>query len=157
MRRLRARIYRGAHTSEKKEKGSTLYHDILGCVVRCKVNCYDENKRSVYKGIILYPDYEETHKKAFDNIKKMYRYKAIIHDRDVDENGELKKSHMHVVLKLDSTQPNKTIADNLGIRSNYVQSIVSLKGALDYLTHKYSQDKFQYNESELLRRFRDLR
>lgn len=139
------------------KKGAPYTTTILGCVVRCKVNCRDENKRSVYKGIILYPNEDETHKKAFDNIQKMYRYKAIIHDRDVDENGERKKSHMHVVLKLDSTQPNKTIAENLGITTNYVQSIVSLKGALDYLTHKFSQDKFQYNESDLLRRFRDIR
>lgn len=110
----------------------------------------DENKRSVYKGLILYPLEDETHKQAFIEIQKNYRYKAITHDRDTDENGELKKSHVHVVIKCDSTMPNKTIAENLGITPNYVQCIVSLKGAMDYLTHKYTSDKYQYDEADLL-------
>lgn len=108
-----------------------------------------ENKRSVYKGLLLYPNEDETHKKALDIIQKNYRFKAITHDKDTDENGEIKKSHVHVVLKLDSTQPNKTVAENLGIKPNYIQVIVSLKGALDYLIHKYTPNKYQYDESEL--------
>lgn len=109
----------------------------------------DENKRSVYKGLVLYPLEDFSHKQALVEIQKNYKYKAIVHDKDVDEFGKIKKSHVHVVLKLDSTMPNKTIADNLGITPNYVQCIVSLKGALDYLTHKYTQDKYQYSEEEL--------
>lgn len=109
----------------------------------------EENKRSVYKGLILYPNEDITHKQALDIIQKNYRFKAIVHDKDIDENGEIKKSHVHVVLKLDSTQPNKTVAQNLGLKTNYVQCIVSLKGALDYLTHKYSPDKFQYEDTAL--------
>lgn len=110
----------------------------------------EENRRSVYKGLILYPLDNLSHRQAFELIQKNYRFKAILHDKDVDENGELKKPHLHVVLKTDSTLTNKNVADALGIDYNYIQCIVSLKGALDYLTHKYTKDKYQYSEEELL-------
>lgn len=107
-----------------------------------------DNIRSVYKGLILYAE-DKTHLEAMKIIHNNFRYKAILHDRDVDNNGELKKEHYHYVVKLDSTQTNLWLANTLGISSNYIQKIISLKGALDYLTHKYSFDKFQYSESEL--------
>lgn len=95
--------------------------------------------------------YEEdkTHLQAMAIIEKNFTFKAIKHDCDIDSNGELKKAHFHYVVKLDSTQTNKWFADTIGISSNYVQKIISLKGSLDYLTHKYSPDKFQYNDSLL--------
>lgn len=104
--------------------------------------------RSVYKGLILYPD-DETHIKAMQIINNNFRYKAILHDRDITEDGEIKKAHYHYVIKLDSTQTNDWLANTLEIKSNYIQKIISLKGALDYLTHKYSPNKFQYDDVEL--------
>lgn len=104
--------------------------------------------RSVYKGLILYPD-DSTHVKAMQIINNNFRYKAILHDRDIDQNGEIKKAHFHYVIKLDSTQTNEWLSNTLEIKPNYIQKIISLKGALDYLTHKYTPDKFQYEEEEL--------
>lgn len=108
----------------------------------------NEKIRSVYKGLILYPS-DNTHVKAMQIINNNFRFKAILHDRDITEEGELKKAHYHYVIKLDSTQTNEWLANNLGIKPNYVQKIISLKGALDYLTHKYTSSKFQYEDSEL--------
>lgn len=84
-------------------------------------------------------------------INNNFRFKAILHDRDINEYGEIKKAHYHYVIKLDSTQTNEWLANTLEITPNYIQKIISLKGALDYLTHKYSPNKFQYEEEELFR------
>lgn len=109
-----------------------------------------DSTRSVYKGLVLYPLEDMTHEKALQIIDKNFRYKAITHDRDTDENGELKKTHVHVVVKLDSTMTNAWLAEKLEIKENYIQKIYSLKGALDYLTHRYTPDKFQYDETDLI-------
>lgn len=106
--------------------------------------------RSVYKGLVLYPLEDTTHEKALQIIDKNFRYKAITHDRDTDENGERKKSHMHIVIKLDSTMSNAWLADKLKIKENYIQKIYSLKGAIDYLTHRYTPEKFQYSDTDLI-------
>ena len=37
----------------------------------------------------------------------------------------------------------------LGIEENYIQCISSLRGAYDYLTHKFTPDKYQYNDSDI--------
>ena len=106
------------------------------------------NERSMYKGLILYPD-DKTHVNAIEILKKNFIYKGILHDKDVDDNGEIKKPHYHFVIKLDSSQSNEYLAKTLFIKSNYIQKIISLKGALNYLTHNNSPEKYQYSKDEL--------
>lgn len=108
----------------------------------------NHKERSVYKGLILYPD-DKTHCNAMKIIEKEYEFKAILHDRDVDENGKPKKPHFHYIVKMPSSSPNSTLANNLGITENYIQIIHTLKGAYDYLTHKFTLDKFQYENIDL--------
>lgn len=99
--------------------------------------------RSRYKGLILY-DEDETQKNAIDILKTNYIYKGILHDKDTDEDGVIKKPHYHFVVRLDSAQTNEYLAKILGIKENYIQVVYSLKGALDYLTHINQPDKYQY-------------
>lgn len=108
----------------------------------------NHKERSLYKGLILYGD-DETHKKAMELIEKNYVYKGILHDKDKDKDGKLKKPHYHYIVKMSSTCPNSTLASNLQIEENYIQIIRSLKGAYNYLTHKYDKDKFQYENIEM--------
>ena len=105
-------------------------------------------ERSVYKGLILYSE-DSTHLNAMSIIEQQYEYKAILHDKDIDENGELKKPHFHYIVKMPSSSPNSTLANNLGISENYVQCIHTLKGAYNYLTHKFNPEKFQYDNTDL--------
>lgn len=108
----------------------------------------EHKERSVYKGLILYPD-DPTHRKAMEIIAKTYNFKAILHDKDTTEKGVKKKAHFHYVVKMPSSCPNSTLAKNLGITENYIQIIHSIRGAYDYLTHKFSPDKFQYDNINL--------
>lgn len=104
--------------------------------------------RSRYKAILLYTE-EKAHMDALEIIKKNYKYASIVHNRDTNEDGELKKEHMHIILKLDNTCENSTIENNLGLRAGLVQSVISLKGALEYLIHYNNPDKFQYSITEV--------
>ena len=104
--------------------------------------------RSVYKGLILYPE-DKSHVKAMQIIEKEYEFKAILHDKDTEDNGEPKKPHFHYIVKMPNSSPNSTLANNLGIKENYVQVIHTLKGAYDYLTHKFTPNKYQYDNIDL--------
>ena len=75
--------------------------------------------------ILLYPDNVE-HRDAFQKIAKSYDYAGIIHDKDTwteeDEKknpehkqGELKKEHIHIVLRTPNATWNTALCKELGM------------------------------------------
>lgn len=83
-------------------------------------------------------------------------YRAIIHDKDVNENGEKKTDHCHIVLKLKDRKRASTIANWFEIKdekgnniNTYIQTCDNVQGAIEYLTHKNHKDKYQYGENEI--------
>lgn len=95
--------------------------------------------------LLLYPE-DETHVKALEHIKRNYNYALICHNRDTDENGEIKKAHYHVVIRVDGQNAiwNTSLAKDLEITPNYIQRCRNLDRALMYLTHYNEADKMQY-------------
>lgn len=99
--------------------------------------------------LLLYPE-DETHVKALEIIKSNYDYAVIEHNRDCDENGELKKEHWHVVLKTENNAIwNTALAKELGIVPNYIQRCRNLERALMYLIHFNEHNKIQYDVKEV--------
>ena len=94
--------------------------------------------------LLLYPD-DDSHMKALETIKKSYDYACILHDKDTDENGELKKSHYHVLIRWQgNVRWNTSIASELEIAENYIQKVKNFDKALEYLIHLNDADKYQY-------------
>lgn len=93
--------------------------------------------------LILYPE-DETHAKAIEYIERNFDYAIILHDRDCDEYGEIKKEHYHIVLRFKNAKWNTALAEELNITSNYIEESRSLKHSLLYLIHYFDEDKFQY-------------
>ncbi len=60
--------------------------------------------------MLLYPLEDATHKKALDYIKLNYDYALIVHNQDLNDNGEIKKAHTHVVLSFPNAKWNTAIA-----------------------------------------------
>lgn len=120
----------------------------------------DKVKKSKTILLLLYPDEDETHKKALNQISKItHKYAYIKHDKDTydsddtdDESliGTLKKEHYHVVLYFENQRYPSAIAKKLGIAENYARVGESLKGSLAYLTHLYHLTKFQYDLNEVI-------
>lgn len=98
--------------------------------------------------LMLYPE-DKTHMEALEKIKKSFDYACILHDRDIDENGNLKKLHYHVVLRCSNQQWNTALAKELGITENYFEEPRSFDNALLYLIHYNDSDKYQYSIDEV--------
>jgi len=98
--------------------------------------------------LVLYEE-DETHRKALDIIQKSYDYAMILHDRDIDSEGNIKKPHYHVVIRFQNPKWSTSLATELGITENYLEESRSLKRSLLYLIHFYDSDKYQYQLSDV--------
>ena len=100
--------------------------------------------------VILYPD-DLTHNIALDILEeKQYLFAGIIHDKDLDDKGELKKTHIHVLVYFQNQKDRCVLADELGIKDTYIRRVKSKRGAERYLVHADDPDKYQYSIDGIL-------
>ena len=100
--------------------------------------------------LLLYTSEDESHIKALEYIKNNYEnYAFIIHDKDLNNDGELKKPHTHIVLEFNNARWSSSIAEELGILPNYLQNCNNFEKALDYLIHFNDDTKYQYSIDEV--------
>lgn len=104
---------------------------------------------------VLYPDSE-----IYDCQKVLSRledtfvdFAYIVHDLDVNEQGEVKKPHIHWVGKKSSPSPLSTIANSLGVEANNIEFCKSWKYSLRYLIHADNPEKYQYEPEKVTANF----
>ena len=91
-----------------------------------------ENKfRSRTIALLLYPENEE-HKKALELIKANYDHIGILHDKDFDENGVVKKPHYHIIVRCKNAVWNTALCKELGITANYSEQIRNIDNTILY-------------------------
>ena len=75
-----------------------------------------------------------------------YKYAICKHDKDLNENGEVKKVHWHVVVVSGKREFQFTLADRLGVERRFVERPLSTEpnGAIRYLTHIDNPEKAHY-------------
>lgn len=115
-------------------------------------------KLEKYRGrvhmLLLYPD-NESHVEALAKISKSYDYAAVQHDKDTwteeDEKknpehrtGELKKAHIHVVIRTSNATWNTALCKDLGIEEKFCEQAKNIDNALQYLIHYNDTDKTPY-------------
>lgn len=114
----------------------------------------NEKYRARVHMLLLYPDNIE-HRDAFQKIAKSYDYAGIIHDKDTwteeDEKknpehkqGELKKEHIHIVLRTPNATWNTALCKELGIEEKFCEQAKNIDNALQYLIHYNDTDKASY-------------
>lgn len=114
-----------------------------------------EKYRARVHMILLYPD-NESHVEVLSKITKSYDYAGITHDRDIwsadDEKknpehkqGELKKEHIHIVLRTPNATWNTAICKELGLEEKFCEQVKNIDRALQYLLHYNEPDKTQYS------------
>lgn len=112
-----------------------------------------KNYRSRKHCLLLYPNEDKSHKNALEYIKHNYDYAYIVHDKDLkqldNDEFELKKQHVHVVISFSNAKWNTSIASELGIELNYIQECRNFDKALDYLIHFNDDTKYQYSIEEV--------
>ncbi len=94
--------------------------------------------------IVLYP---ESQQDAIDSIRANYSHIGILHDKDTDENGELKKAHWHFIIRFRQARWSSSLANELGIDDHF-ESCKSLDSACRYLLHLDHPEKYLYPASE---------
>lgn len=108
----------------------------------------NKNRGRVIAGILYFDD--ETHKFAYEQLQKnIYKCLYIVHDRDLNEDGEIKKSHIHFVLKFTNARYKKSVAEDLKIEEHLLQVVTSFNSYCTYLIHLDEPMKAQYLPSEV--------
>lgn len=87
-------------------------------------------------------DWLAEHKGAFNAY-------VINHDRDVNEDGEIVEPHTHFYIEYDNPRKVSTVANLLGVESNFIEIVRNKKGMLRYLTHKDQETKAKYDDEEV--------
>ena len=104
-----------------------------------------KNERSLIWCLLLYPEEDLSHKEALKYISNTYECAYIVHDKDTDTHGEIKKAHTHVVVKFPNYRWRTALGEELKITPNYLEKCRNMENALEYLIHFKDTDKFQYN------------
>ena len=103
---------------------------------------------------VLYPDAENYNcDEVLDRLKLFFpEWAYIVHDMDVDKNGELKKPHIHWVGQR-SACTLEFVATSLEIPANDIEYCRKFKRSIRYLVHKDSPSKFQYDVEQIITSF----
>lgn len=72
------------------------------------------------------------------------------HDKDINPDGSVKKSHYHVIMTFDGpTTFNNALSVAKLVNANTVQPLEQIRGYYRYFTHMDNPEKYQYNESDI--------
>lgn len=75
-----------------------------------------------------------------------------LHDKDLDPTGEAKKPHYHVILVFNNTTTYANVLQLTQlINATIPIHLESVRGMYRYLTHKDNPDKYQYQESDIIK------
>lgn len=98
----------------------------------------------------LYPEWGDICKYILSHIMKE-KYWLILHDKDKDENGEIKKAHIHVVIEYGGRRNLSSVKNEYKeyeMPSNLINTC-NKKAMLRYLIHKDDLDKYPYPEENV--------
>lgn len=108
----------------------------------------NEKYRSRVHMLLLYPE-DASHVQALERIKATYDYAACLHNKDIADDGSLKKEHWHVVIRFQQAVWSSAICKELGIEHNYIESVKRFDNAIQYLIHYNDTDKAQYTVEDV--------
>lgn len=110
-----------------------------------------ENKFRSRKFQIL--GYPESAPKLVETLNELgWDYVGILHDKDKNKDGTIKKPHWHFYISFVNGCFNTSISKQLELPLNFVRKMESSNEIkfLAYLTHYQSKDKFHYDDSDLI-------
>ena len=107
------------------------------------------NKRYYCVEIILYTDNSQ-HLELLDVLVNKYDYAYILHDKDTNDDGSLKKSHIHLLLFFPNARWGSSILKEIDIdNSNLIEFRENKSSAIQYLVHSNNHNKFQYSFTDI--------
>lgn len=84
------------------------------------------------------------------------KFGLIVHDKDVDANGNPVEDHAHIMLSFKNARSINSVAKQLNVKPQYIEKWDGLaENGFAYLVHatEDAKDKFQYSPSEVIANF----
>lgn len=107
-------------------------------------------KYRVYTGV-LYPDSETyNYLNILKYIEQFKEYAYITHDSDVDDDGVIKKVHIHYVIRLPTPRSIQSISKELHLPLESVQIGKNFKSLIRYLIHLDNDEKTAYTADKII-------
>lgn len=107
-----------------------------------KINC-ENIKSRVFCGILYFDDESQNFAISCLATNK-YNSVAIVHDACFNEDGEKKKNHLHFIIRFANPRYRFSVAEELKIKPNYIQSCSSFNSYCAYMVHLDEPFKTQY-------------
>lgn len=108
------------------------------------------NKRYYCVELILYLD-NESHLLLLKDLIEKYHYAYILHDKDKNDDGTLKKPHYHLLLFFKNARWGSSILNDIDIDNpNLIEFRENKASAIQYLVHSNNLDKFQYDYTDII-------
>ena len=109
------------------------------------------NSKERHWTFVLYPESAPEDWKDYLSSLGLQCAVSPLHDKDINPNGELKKSHYHILLCFNGpTTYNKVLNITKSLNATIPQRVLSCKGIIRYFIHKDNPEKYQYNEEDIL-------
>ena len=97
------------------------------------------------------------YKMQCERYKTIKKYAMILHDKDVDDKGEPKKPHIHLMLYFGQSFDTDNLLkwfEHVDLKENQIEKIkINWVSALEYLTHKNDDTKYQYDSNDIIANF----
>lgn len=99
---------------------------------------------------------EEDLRSYFENEDYLSYWAFIKHDKDVDDDGDVKRPHYHLVLLCNSSYTKDRILSELSKNLVKNRAVVSVRSyndiyqAVQYLLHRNDADKHQYDSKDIV-------
>ena len=74
-----------------------------------------------------------------------------LHDKDMNEDGEIKKSHYHILLTFDGPVTEKQVIKLIDpLNTPLPKKVGSARGLVRYMAHLDNPEKYQYSRDEIV-------
>jgi hypothetical protein len=116
-----------------------------------------ENKKSSGSGrtrnwnIIVYPESAPENWRDIINEQHIQWVESPLHDKDIDEDGEPKKAHWHILLLYRGVKTFDQVRELTDMMSAPIpQKCHDTRGSIRYMAHQDTPDKHQYDKNAVV-------
>lgn len=107
-------------------------------------------KRTLNWNFILYPESAPPNWREIINETHIEWVESPLHDKDVNEDGTVKKAHYHITLLFPSVKTFEQVEEvTKSVNAPIPIKCLSVKGSIRYMVHKDNPEKFQYNWNDI--------
>lgn len=100
---------------------------------------------------VVYPESVEGNWRDVLDGEHVQWVESPLHDKDADEDGAVKKAHIHILLMFDGVKTYKQVLEiTEAIGATVPQKCGSARGLVRYMAHMDNPEKYQYAKSDIV-------